>query len=85
MTNFILDENGYYHLANGSNNFILDPNGYFHIDNNKLNIDNGKIISDGNGNLTVNSIKASNGATGTFTSADGKTITVTSGIITSIA
>lgn len=40
--------------------------------------------SDG-GLSTVGPLAAGNGASGTFTSADGKTITVVSGIITSIA
>lgn len=43
----------------------------------------GDISTDGNGNVTKN-FTVGNGATGTFTSADNKTITVTAGIITDI-
>jgi hypothetical protein len=44
----------------------------------------GDLTSDSNIDALTYSVNGSAGATGTFTSADGKTITVTSGIVTSI-
>ena len=42
-------------------------------------------LDDGAGNLTAIALHASNGASGSFLTADGKTVTVTDGIITAIA
>ena len=47
----------------------------------------GSFLTDGiktNGYVNAASLHAGNGASGTFTTADGKTVTVTNGIITSI-
>ena len=42
-------------------------------------------LDDGAGNLTAITLNAQNGASGTFLTADAKTVTVTNGIITDIA
>lgn len=49
-----------------------------------LNTDGGNFHTDGSGNVQAASIVLGNGATGTFTTADPFTVTVTNGIITSI-
>lgn len=51
---------------------------------NTSSLDNNSITTDGSGNLSCGSVIPANGATGTFTTADSKTVTVTNGIITSI-
>jgi hypothetical protein len=49
-----------------------------------LTIDSSKNITAPNGSITGTSLHAGNGASGSFTSQDGKTITVVDGVITSI-
>lgn len=76
MTDFIRDDNGDYHIANGSDTFVRDPNGDFHLEPNasdfvndgtstlnakSINSDSGKIKSDGSGNLTVDGYLTLNG------------------------
>lgn len=68
MTDFIRDDNGDYHITNGSNTFVRDPNGDFHLEPNasdfvndgtstlnakSINSDGGKFTTDGSGNLTI--------------------------------
>ena len=55
---------------------------------NKIAIDYGAVIHadmEADGRVRGGSLYADNGASGTFTTADGKTVTVTNGIITNIA
>ncbi|OGI00750.1 MAG: hypothetical protein A2104_03385 [Candidatus Melainabacteria bacterium GWF2_32_7] len=63
------------------------PAVYMDAQTNSLNI-NGTQIIDSNGNVQASSYKSSDGSlgvTGSFTSADGKTVIVKNGIVTSIA
>ncbi len=50
-----------------------------------LLLQNSLVIIDDSGHLTAATLNATNGATGSFTTVDLKTVTVVNGIITSIA
>ncbi len=82
-----LDEGGI--ITDGSGDLAIAPTSgsgtALSVSGGATSLDAGGIITDGSGNITqCTSINLGNGASGTFTSADGKTITVTNGIITGI-
>lgn len=65
MVDFIRDDNGDYHIANGNTDFIRDPNGDFHLPQQAID---GGITNDGTEKLDVYNITSDGG---NFTT-DGK-------------
>ena len=71
--------------SDGALNIYSSANTIFSVASTGAKMDSGKITTDGSGNISATAVIPSHGATGTCTTADGKTVTVTSGIITKIA
>ena len=58
MVDFIRDDNGHFHIANGNTDFVLDPNGYFHLPQQAID---GGITNDGTEKLDVYNITSDGG------------------------